>query len=200
VLKTPGDHQKEIKMQASELQTGIEDDGSESFEVPTNSNSGGKSKGKKGIKAFLKNKKTIKSVLIISLSFLLGLVWILNMQPYLSAAQNLWGIAGDRNTNSGIIGTLVFASVATTWLWTLFGISLCIGLQLLEFLPALNWNISRKKARMARMGSYLVDLVVLWSVYPVTTLPPNWWHLILMLLALVAVEFIFYPLMLVKDS
>jgi hypothetical protein len=188
-------------MQASEIEdlnTGFDDGGGI---TPQDTKTGGsKKKGKKGFKGFIKNKKALKSILIITLSFLLGLVWILNMQPYLSAAQNLWGVAGDRNTNTGVIGNLVFASMLTSWLWTLFGISLCVGLQLLEFLPALNWNINRKKSRMARMTSYLVDLIVLWSVYPITTLPPNWWHLILMLLALVAVEFIFYPLVLIKDS
>jgi hypothetical protein len=152
------------------------------------------------LKSFLKNKRTIKAVLIVSLSFLLGLVWVLNCQPYLSAAENLWGIAASRNTNSGVIGNLVFASAVTQWLWTLFGIFLCVGLQLLEFLPALNWNISRKKARVARMASYVVDLIVLWSVYPISSLPPNWWHLILMVLALIAVEMVFYPLALIKDS
>ena len=151
------------------------------------------------ISSFLK-KGTVKSALIFCLTILLGLIWTLNCQPYITAAEKLWGIAGVRNENSSIIHDMVFDSFLTKSLWTLFGVSLCVGLQLLEFLPALNYNITRKKARLVRALSYLIDLAILWVVYPVDTLPPNWWHVILILLALGAVEAIFYPLALVKNS
>lgn len=164
-------------------------------DVPEATRETSQNKSKKG----LLNKKGIKTPILISMYGLLGLVWVLNSQPYITAAAKVWTQAKQYNIFAEI-GIFLFESAMTSVFWQALGLFLCVGLQCAEILPSLNLNISRSKARRIRYISYLIDFGVLWSVYPFWGFPPNWQNLALVIIALFAVELIYYSLVEVKDA
>jgi hypothetical protein len=151
-------------------------------------------------KKLLKGKKALKTAILFCLCFLMGGAFALNLPPYVTTMGRIWRAAAASNLTDNWFGRSVFESWFADIAWPSLGFFLCLGLQLMEFVPAFPFNLSRDRARQMRYGSYLADFCVLISVYPVDVSAPNLWHVLLILIALGAVELFFYPAVLIRDA